>query len=218
MISFWKTHRNQFIILFHHILLGIFLYSYDINFLLAIVLSIYAILSAFLISSKIVHFHFSHKPYSDNFLNYLYTTLVLITAVGSPISFSASHRQHHLYVDTEKDPHSPKIIGAVRVYFLFWKSQIINPKLIKDFVKSKFQLFVHKHWAKMHFLLIAILWIINPIIVMAGISLVVVTTFHFASMINVLGHLHGESRNCPELKYLQFWAWKHKDHHISISQ
>lgn len=213
----WKTHRNQIIILFHHILLGFFLYKYNINFLEYLGLAIYATLSARIISSKIVHFHFSHRTYTDNFINYLYTLLVLVTAVGSPISFSASHRQHHLYVDSDKDPHSPAIIGPARVYFLFWKSQIINPKLIKDFARSKFQLFVHRNWAAMHFILLAGIFIINPIAVMAGVSVVVVFTFHFASMVNVLGHLHGEARNCPEIKFIQWWAWRHKDHHININ-
>lgn len=41
-------------------------------------------------------------------------------SMSSPIEFCAAHTNHHKYMDTEKDPHSPKHIGWKAMFPLFW--------------------------------------------------------------------------------------------------
>ena len=211
-MNFIKNHNLQ-IVMLYHIVLGYGLYHYDSGAFTILGLFIYAVLFNWLVGSCISHIRFSHGKYKDSWLNYFFTLLILFRGTGSPLSLSMIHRVHHKYSDTEKDPHSPKYIGWFRTYFWLWKTDSVHPKYIKDYLSSPFQMFMHRHWIKLHLLLIAILFLIDPRIVLFGVSVAVVSTFHFSGLLNTLGHLHGEPRNAPELKYISSWFWKHQDHH-----
>jgi fatty-acid desaturase len=204
---------NQFLILMHHILIGIGIYAYGFDIYWAVALIFLAIVWGGIVGGKIMHYHFAHSTYKDSFLNYFLTFVVMFTGLGSVLSFVASHRQHHKYADTEKDPHSPTHIGKLNVYFLRWKKQNISPKLFRDIATSQFQRFMHKYWIYFQILGITILGFYNPLLVCFGISLLVVTTFHIAGITNVLGHLYGKPRNAPELLFTHGPAWRHADHH-----
>ena len=206
-------NKSQIFILLHHIsiLAGITVYGFD--WVVAIAVFFFGMFWAWFVGHRIIHHHFSHGKYKDNLKNYFYTFLALTTGLGSPISFSASHRQHHKYVDTAKDPHSPAYIGWKRVYFLDWEPQNINPRLISDFARSKFQKWVHKHWYHLHIAIVVILFLIDPRLVFFALSPGVIYSFHSASLTNTLSHLDGTSRNTPELKWIGWWGWRHHDHH-----
>jgi fatty-acid desaturase len=205
--------KNQILILSHHIsiIAGIYIYGFDV--LIALCVFTLSVLWANLVGSKIMHFYFSHRTYKDSLKSYFYTLLVIFTGLGSPISFVASHRQHHKYADTENDPHSPTQIGPWRVYFLFWKRQKISPRMISDIVRSKFQKWVHKNWFVGHILLSFIFFMVNPILLFFVISPFVVYTFHNASSTNVFSHMSGKSKDLPLMKLLNWWGWDHNVHH-----
>jgi len=204
---------NQFLILLHHLLIALGILAYGFDPLWAFVLVFTAIVWGGIVGGKIMHYHFAHSTYKDSILNYILTFVVMFTGLGSVLSFVASHRQHHQYADTEKDPHSPTHIGKFNVYFLRWKKQKISPTLFRDIAESGFQRFMHKYWLYFQLTSIAVLAIINPVFVCFGISLFVAITFHIAGITNVLGHLNGEPRNAPELIFTHGPAWKHADHH-----
>ena len=205
--------KNQLLILTHHILLiaGILYYGFNIWYAMAVFFA--SMMWAKFVGSDVMHFYFAHGSYKDSLKSYFYTLLTLCTALGSPLSFSASHRQHHKYTDTDKDPHSPAIIGLKRVYTLDWKPQKISPSMIKDFIRSDFQKWVHKYWIQLHIAIVLILAFINPVLVCFMVSPFVVYTFHTASLVNTLSHKHGEPRNATELRFINWWGWNHGDHH-----
>lgn len=206
-------NKSQFFILFHHIslLIGIAIYGFD--WMVAIAVFFFGMFWAWLVGHNIIHYYFSHGKYRDNLKSYFYTFLSLTSGLGSPISFSASHRQHHRFVDTEKDPHSPAYIGWARVYFLAWEPQNINPRMISDFARSKFQKWVHKNWYKLHIAIVAVLFLIDPRLVFFALSPGVLYSFHSASLTNTFSHMDGSPVNVHFLKPLAWWGWNHADHH-----
>lgn len=207
-------HYNLAIIGLHHLVLlyGIIVYGFNIYIALAILL--YTILYNILINSDLVHLRMAHKPYKDGPIEIFATIFTCIAGgSGSPLSFAYVHRMHHRHVDTELDPHSPKYIGNWRVWFLLWKVGPLNPSYIKDYIKSDFQMFMHRHWTKLQLLSLVLFWYINPLIVIFIISPTVVATLHFSGLINVRGHLYGEARNIPEIMPTQPLTWRHKEHH-----
>mgnify|MGYP001175727597 CR=1 FL=1 len=205
--------RNQFLILAHHIFLVLGVFFYGLNLWYAAGIFLASMMWAKFVGSDVMHFYFAHGRYKDSIKSYFYTLLTLCTALGSPLSFSASHRQHHAHTDTELDPHSPGVIGWRRVYFLNWKPQKISPSIIKDFVKSNFQKWVHKYWIQLHIVIVALLALIDLRLVCFMISPFVVYTFHTASLVNTLSHRDGEPRNATELRLINWWGWNHGDHH-----
>ena len=206
-------NKSQFFILMHHISIMVGIYIYGFSWTMAFLSFLFGMFWAWVVGHNIIHYYFSHGKYEDNLKSYFYTFLSLTSGLGSPISFSASHRQHHRFVDTEKDPHSPAHIGWKRVYFLDWAPQNINPRMISDFARSKFQKWVHKRWYWLHIAIVIILLLIDPRIVFFALSPGVLYSFHSASLTNTLSHIGGTHRNAPELKILGWWGWKHADHH-----
>ena len=154
-------NKSQTFILLHHISLIVGIAMYGFQWQWAIVVFLFGMFWAWLVGHNIIHYYFSHGKYKDSLKSYFYTFLSLTSGLGSPISFSASHRQHHKYSDTEKDPHSPHHIGWKRVYFLNWEPQNITPRLIADFARSKFQKWVHRHWYKLHIAIVLVIALID---------------------------------------------------------
>jgi stearoyl-CoA desaturase (Delta-9 desaturase) len=207
-------HHNLAIILGHHILLGYGIYTYGFNPLIALLIFVYTILYNVYINGKLIHLEMAHSGYKDSFWSYFATIYSLIGGgTGSPLSFSYIHRMHHRHVDTENDPHSPKYIGRLKVWFLLWKLKAINPSYIRDFMRSPFQIWIHRHWITLQLLSLVVLWMINPLIVLFVISPTVVATLHYSGFINVRGHWYGQVRNIPEIIFTQPASWRHKEHH-----
>jgi len=64
------------------------------------------------------HRYFSHHAFAANrFFSFLFAALGASAVQKGPLWWAAIHRHHHMYADTEKDIHSPKISG-------FWWSHM----------------------------------------------------------------------------------------------
>jgi|LauGreDrversion4_2_1035121.scaffolds.fasta_scaffold61463_2 stearoyl-CoA desaturase (delta-9 desaturase) len=207
-------HHNLVIILMHHLLLAYGLFTYGFNIWIALAVFAYAILYNVVINGQLIHLRMAHGGYKDGLIERFATLYSLVGGgTGSPLGFAYVHRMHHRFVDTPKDPHSPKYLGKFKVWFLLWRLGPLNPSYIKDYVASPFQMWMHRHWTKLQLLSLVVLWIINPLIVVFIVSPTVVATLHFSGFINVRGHWYGEVRNIPEIMFTQPASWKHKVHH-----
>jgi len=146
--------------------------------------------------------------------------------VGSPVGWANNHIAHHRYVDTDKDPHSPKHYG----FFGIITSMFTAEKKLKYVRLNPFQIFIHRYYFLGHiFLLLSFLYF-------AGINATV--TFYLApsalvwllpSLVNYFCHLDygfmgklGHYRNAESkddshnniiLGYLVFGEGFHNNHH-----
>ena len=91
----------------------------------------------------------SHKSFKTRFTKLL-SIIGCLSFQGSPLAWVCLHRSHHAHTDTEKDPHSPKN-GWLKSFFGSSISET-NPRLIRDMLRDKFQIFLYKYY----FLLMAI--------------------------------------------------------------
>ena len=64
---------------------------------------------------------YAHRGLSHNsikikwkWLEHLFCSLCILSNIGSPLAWAVVHRMHHVYLDDEKDPHSPQQIGFIR--------------------------------------------------------------------------------------------------------
>jgi stearoyl-CoA desaturase (delta-9 desaturase) len=213
MTKLIKTHRNKLIIIFHHfaLLYGLISYGFQWEYVLMSIASGYIMFALF---AHFAHLYFSHKKFEGKWYDIVYAFMVnSTTAIGGVYNFTVLHRHHHKFADTEKDPHSPSVIGALRVYTLMWNNVKVNPVQSRDVAKHKSMQFLHHHQVKLHFLSTFILFLINPILVFFIISPSVVYTFHVNGLVNWRGHLNGVPRNIPEIAWLTPLSWRHGDHH-----
>lgn len=101
-----------------------------------------------LFSSTIMyHRYLSHKSWpAPRWFEIFSTVLGIFSFTGSAVVRTLSHRHHHAYADTVKDPHSPRHNSILHTYFPMIKENKYNPLLVKDLLSDEFHRKVHEHY------------------------------------------------------------------------
>lgn len=93
-----------------------------------------------------MHRMYSHKCFhSFPIIEKILSLHACMSMVGSPLSYSYIHRIHHANSDGDNDPHSPKE-GILHSVFGLHQPHKLYAFIIKDFIKDKFQLNIHKYY------------------------------------------------------------------------
>ncbi|KAM1000379.1 hypothetical protein TB1_006468 [Malus domestica] len=174
------------------------------------------------------HRNLAHRSFRlPKLLEYLFAYCGVLSVEGSPIEWVSTHRYHHQFTDTEKDPHSP-LKG-------FWYSHmgwILDSRSrfgrygglrnVEDMKKQPFYVFLHHTFLLHSFLLGCILYYIGgfPFVVWPmGVRMVIV--FHSTLFVNSAGHIWGyQPWNTGDLSKNLWWlgllalgeGW-HNNHH-----
>jgi stearoyl-CoA desaturase (delta-9 desaturase) len=140
------TNRNFFILqLLAHIGLVIVLAVGSANQIASSI-----IIAAFILmfsSTATYHRFLSHRSWAaPRWWEILGTIIGIFSFTGSSISRTLTHRYHHAYSDTEKDPHSPRILGIFYTYFPMLKERKLNPVLVRDLLNDQFHKNLHEHY------------------------------------------------------------------------
>lgn len=88
----------------------------------------------------------SHKSYNPpKWWEYFGSICGTIGGTGSTLSWVATHREHHRFTETERDPHSPyhHNVWWVQFFSMFHK---VNLKYAPDLLRSKFHIAIHTHY------------------------------------------------------------------------
>lgn len=142
---------------------------------------------------------------------------------GTPLGWAGTHRLHHAHVDTEKDPHSPKIIGFWRSYFHIWDKFHIPPRLLRDLLRNKHVKFCQRHYFKMLIAWASLLCLIDPLVMVFGFCIPGVLAFHAYGHVNAVAHTFGSrdydskdetSRNNWWVSVIACFEGWHNNHHM----
>lgn len=101
-----------------------------------------------LFSSTIVyHRLLSHRSWNAPYWYEVFGTIIgIFSFTGTPITRTLAHRYHHAYVETENDPHSPRVHGVLLAYFPMLKNKKLNPLMVRDLLNHKFHRFIHENY------------------------------------------------------------------------
>jgi len=100
-----------------------------------------------------LHRMYSHKCFTTTKpLQKILSLHACLSMLGSPLSYAYIHRFHHSNSDTEIDPHSPKH-GILHSIFGLHEPKRVHTFIIRDFLKDKFQMFIHNYYTLIIFLL-----------------------------------------------------------------
>lgn len=135
--------------------------------------------------------------------------------VGSAIAVAGTHRKHHRFSDTEKDPHSPKNLGVFRTYWYGSGSEDIV-RYVPDLLRKPLYVFQQKHYFSglllIHLLCFAIFpFYVYWVLLIASSFLV----WFNGGLINICCH---DNQGPINSNFFGFWlageGW-HKNHHSS---
>jgi fatty-acid desaturase len=164
--------------------------------------------------------HRSFKTYPV--FEYLFSAISVLTTIGSPLAWTAVHRQHHRKTEQPGDPHSPYLLGNLRAWFGFWNYPKLDLKLVRDLRESQFQRFLHKRYLEIILIYCFILFVINPWFIIFVYAIPACLCLHSSSAIIVIAHRHGykthvlkhdESRNSWIANLITLGEGWHNNHH-----
>ena len=167
------------------------------------------------------HRYLSHKSFKISNWGYFFCLFASFWGLyGSPVSWSAIHRQHHRHTDTVRDPHSPffKSIFDVQLFSFLAKP---NFRYVKDLLEVPSLVFVHRYYFLLHGFLSVVLLLISWEVFLYAYLWPAFFTWHFASLTNSVCHVWGyrnfsvadKSRNNPIIAFLTFGEGWHNNHH-----
>jgi sn-1 stearoyl-lipid 9-desaturase len=140
------------------------------------------------------HRLWSHRSFeTSTAYKKLMVALQTLAGEGSIIGFVGVHRLHHLYSDTEKDPHCPKR-GILRSTFYQHQVEGLEIRLIKDLFSEPWLAQQHKRYFKIQTALFVLLALTSPLLLWYY-SVNVLSTLWINFLVNVVCHTWGSNPN-----------------------
>ncbi|KAL0342103.1 UNVERIFIED_CONTAM: Palmitoyl-monogalactosyldiacylglycerol delta-7 desaturase, chloroplastic [Sesamum calycinum] len=174
------------------------------------------------------HRNLSHRSFKlPKWLEYLFAYCGVQALQGNPIDWVSTHRHHHQFCDSEKDPHSPlEGFWFSHMSWLFDTKAILErcgePNNVGDLEKQPFYKFLQTTYIIHPLALGALLYAVGgfPYIVW-GMGVRIVWVYHITWLVNSACHVWGNqawntgdlSRNNWWVAMLAFGEGWHNNHH-----
>lgn len=166
-------------------------------------------------ASILLHRHYCHNQFRvPVWFEWMGLLMLSIAYIRSPIGWIASHRMHHSYSDTAKDPHNPHHVGFWKVLTTTWTIPNIPTKYAKDLYANKRLVFFHQHHLKILFAHNIISFIISPYVWLAYAAIPFIFAKIGFGLLNTIGHTSKGGSNVPWLNFFIAGEGYHKEHHL----
>lgn len=200
--------------------LGICIYINDYSYLIVSLLVYWAI--GILGINVGYHRLLSHRSFKTHrWIEKILSIIGTITVVGSPLAWTAVHRQHHRSAESDNDPHSPYKLGNIKAWFGIWNYVRIDAKLVNDLRKDRFQRFLHRNYLAIQIIYCTLLALVDPLYIIFVYAVPACLCLHSTSAIIVIAHRHGyrthetkdHSRNSWIANLITLGEGWHNNHH-----
>lgn len=173
------------------------------------------ILFAGLCGTVFYHRIVTHKNQINKTCEKILMTISWAGASGSLIAWAATHRLHHRFSDTEKDPHSPIYRNKFLIYW--WASAAEGSiRLVPDLLRNQWFLFQHRYYFKILILYHVMGLTLLPLQIYWTIAIVPAFCMWFTGgMTNMFGHNKYGPTNNKILGLLTMGEGWHSNHHHS---
>ncbi|KAL5697951.1 hypothetical protein ACHQM5_029047 [Ranunculus cassubicifolius] len=174
------------------------------------------------------HRNLAHKAFKlPKWLEYLFAYCGAQAVQGHPIDWVSTHRYHHQFCDSERDPHSPLEGFWFSHMSWFFDTKSLTekcgvPNNVSDLEKQPFYKFIEKTYPLHPIALAAVLYALGgfPFLVW-GMGVRIVWVYHITWLVNSACHVWGsQSWNTGDLSRNNWWVallafgegW-HNNHH-----
>lgn len=171
----------------------------------------------------------THRGFkAPKWLEYFMSICGTLAMQSGPLTWVTTHRIHHAFTETDKDPHSP-IRGAywAHIGWIFRgtaqnHSEATMQRYSPDLTKDRFHVLLNKYYYVPTFIVAGVLFAVGGLpMVLWGIFLKTVLAWHFTWLVNSATHLWGtrrfetrdDSRNNALIAAVTFGEGWHNNHH-----
>jgi len=171
----------------------------------------------------------THRGFKvPKWFEYTLSVIGTLALQSGPLSWVTTHRVHHAFTETEKDPHSPRFgtywghIGWIFRGTAQNQSWATMQRYCPDFANDRFHQLLNKYYLVPTFILAAILFAVGGVsMVLWGVFLKTVIGWHFTWLVNSATHLWGtrrfetrdDSRNNGLIAAITWGEGWHNNHH-----
>jgi stearoyl-CoA desaturase (Delta-9 desaturase) len=228
-------------VLFHVVPLGVLWVGWSTFAVLFAAL--YYLIRMFAITA-FYHRYFSHHAFTTNrFFQFLFAFWGCSAMQRGPLWWAAIHRHHHIYADTEKDLHSPRMQGFFWSHIgwvLAYENKRIRVEYVKDWLKYPELVFLEKisyaipiveagiilYIGHLLFLYRPDLHTNGPQLLVWGFFISTLVCSHATFSINSIDHMFGTRRyDLPNDSRNNIWTavltlgegWHNNHHHYPIT-
>lgn len=168
------------------------------------------------------HRYLTHKSFSVNIVvEYVLLFWGTIGLLGTPLTWSISHINHHAYPDIEGDPYSPNRISTWD-YLMTRFEPVKHARLgMRTLTQNKACMFFHNNYLKVIGFYCLVLLLINPLYVIFLFSIPATLALYLILTTNILCHTKGyrnfntndNSTNNILISILTLGEGYHNNHH-----
>jgi stearoyl-CoA desaturase (delta-9 desaturase) len=157
-----------------------------------------------------MHRMITHRSFTprNKFVKYFLCFLSTICTLGSVIAWPTTHRNHHKYTDTKKDPTYPhgSLWYTIKCLFYYFPTHddYQGAMIVKDLVKDKDYAWFHRNYFNIILAYIIVLGIINPLYIGYFYCVAMIPVFIGIGWVSVLAHL-------PKLSFFGYKNYRIKD-------
>ena len=201
-----------------------------LRLLLAIGVGLAVAQVATLVTTVFLHRALSHRALTLRPpLYFAFRAVTWLTTGIKPREWVAVHRKHHACTDTESDPHSPAVLGWVRVTFLnagLYRRAARDPQTVDKYAKD----LAPDRWDRVLFDrgllglgigIVVLALVLGPLYAVAAIVVHITYYLGIGGAINGLGHHFGTRPYENSATNMQWLAWftggegLHNNHHAA---
>lgn len=175
-----------------------------------------------------LHRCFSHNSWEpkNKFILIIIHFLSVINTVGPSIPWAATHRVHHKFADTNKDPHRIKdttLWQKIKLWHNFIPYHEVSPRIVIDLLRDPYHKFFNKYYFHIIVIWGILLLAISPDLFMYGYVVSTMLCLHTIAWITVGAHIFGtrdtdtldESRNTFLMGLYSWGEGWHNNHHAA---
>lgn len=141
--------------------------------------------------------------------------------VGTPLMWTVSHVNHHVYADKDGDPYSPSRL-TLWDFLMTHFEPVTKPTMgVKIVMKNKTAMWLHHNYFKVIGVYCAVLMLIDPMLVIYGWCIPSLVALYILLVTNIVCHLHGyrnfetndKSHNNIIMSIITLGEGWHNNHH-----
>lgn len=171
----------------------------------------------------------THRGFKvSKWLEYTLSVFGTLAVQSGPLSWVTTHRIHHAFTETERDPHSPRSgtywahVGWIFRGVAQNQSQATMRRYCPDFADDRFHQLINRYYYVPTIIVgLVLLAVGGPSMVLWAIFLRTVVGWHATWLVNSATHLWGtrrfdtrdDSRNNPLIAAITFGEGWHNNHH-----